>query len=333
MAEVGTADMPPVETRHVRTVAVLLEEDMPATITEDESVALVGPALRGHAMVTRAEDIVGISLNRHGHIQRVLRCHLSSNTGVVPNTRIHAHLVYHSVEIVEREDTVQHLIAASSEEQRLRAETGGVHTTLLCHEVAIVVESYPLVVAIDGRHEVVPLVERQLMGRLADDLPTAGITTETETPEVAYLEGKTRVGRVVDIAHDIGVERVVVAGSGGGHHGIGLHRTPYACRQGDDGRVAHVDIQSVVGDDPLNRYGDTGGIAVRTPTFAHRSGHADRRTAAGNLMPKQGALLLRLAVANLQRQVELRLQSQRTTHQHYGGYILREIHNYLIIDC
>ena len=50
--------MPPMQARHVRTIAVLLKEEMIQIIVINQAMALVCPVCRRHSMVTRAVEIV-----------------------------------------------------------------------------------------------------------------------------------------------------------------------------------------------------------------------------------------------------------------------------------
>lgn len=58
VAEVGRRDMPPMETRHIRPVAVLLEEDMIFAISVCHTMRFVHPVRRRHGMVARTGDII-----------------------------------------------------------------------------------------------------------------------------------------------------------------------------------------------------------------------------------------------------------------------------------
>ena len=200
MAKVGRGDMSPVEAGHIRAIAVLLKEDMPAIVGENEAVRLVRPALRRHAVVARAHQIVGIRRDRYGQLNGIGGSWFGSGSGIVLYTRFNSHLIDKAVEVVERENSIENIGAGFAQQERLCAERGLQPTATLREQRAIIIEADFLLVAIDNSHQMVPCIAGKRLVGGAGDLPACRIATEAKPPRVAQLEGKARMKRIVDIA-------------------------------------------------------------------------------------------------------------------------------------
>ena len=77
-AEIGGGDMSPMQTRHIWTIAVLLEEDVVLAVLVGNSVGLVGPVGRWHTVEVRTQNVVFKVLEWYAQIH-LLACQLASS--------------------------------------------------------------------------------------------------------------------------------------------------------------------------------------------------------------------------------------------------------------
>ena len=150
--------MPPVQTRHIRSVTVLLEEDMVLAIAVRHAVRLIGPSLRGHTVITGTAEVLRICLHRHIKIDLVLR-RAHRNVTHRPDTRVYTHLINDTVEIIEVEHAVHHrIVDTAADEEVLLSHRSVVHTSRTGYLYAVVVEMNLLVITVYRSYQMVPLI-------------------------------------------------------------------------------------------------------------------------------------------------------------------------------
>ena len=219
------------ETTHVGTIAVLLEEDVPLPVRICHAMALVGPGVAGHAMELGTMDLVGPIIggirelgSLGGQLGIVVRSHFVG----APRSIIYINVIYDSVDGVEQELVLSDVVGVLAHEEGCRAAGDGCIACRGARSDLLTVEVKRHAATSAGRDgnggdEVVPLVFGQCTRAIDDDDRIVDVALELIVATVADIEGHARLGTFVDVASQAGVFLPVDVDI---HHGIGLESCP-----------------------------------------------------------------------------------------------------------
>ena len=252
--------MSPVETCHIRTIGIFLEENVIFAVIFHQSVRLVGPASTGHTMKTRTEDVVGETRGGDAHIHFVLGvggiiCYFC----VAENFVVDSNIVNQAIECVDEATVAPEVFKRFSEHNVLATHCESVHTLGCGNHRAIVIEFYHAGSAIESNHDIVPLILCEFDRRGASNLPAAGVTFEGEVALAAQFKGKTFVGTLVDITEEHSGDICRLCDI---HHWICFHSTPQR-----DCHFVGVEFRWV------KLGGDICAVAIESKCFSTRTGN------------------------------------------------------------
>ena len=109
-------------------------------------------------MVPRTAEIIGIGIYRDVEIHLILRDSLHNITHR-PDTCINAYLIDNTIKVIQIEHTRHHrIIHTLADNQVFLTNRGIIHTPCSCHFHAIVVKVDFLIITVNGRYQVMPLV-------------------------------------------------------------------------------------------------------------------------------------------------------------------------------